>query len=236
VWADDDLCCHRALRCAIGPQHDRRHHRSGAATRGCDGDLCDDQRTQPSRRTMDGRALCADARHERHVRHARDPLREDETQCRRILENRFYQNIAGALSGTQEYMAMEKLHALAESKRYDLIVVDTPPTRHGTRVPRCAALVGRMLTARTKPRYRCHHHRRRCDFPTGVSTSAAHRGTRVRDASAACRRRSSRSACSRPTRELFHRHVLLRARKRAGDVSGRSDSRGCDGTVSRPSR
>ena len=54
----------------------------------------------------------------------------DETQCRRILDNRFYQNIAGALSGTQEYMAMEKLHALAEGKEYDLIVVDTPPTRH----------------------------------------------------------------------------------------------------------
>ena len=54
----------------------------------------------------------------------------DETQCRRILDNRFYQNIAGALSGTQEYMAMEKLHALAESNEYDLIVVDTPPTRH----------------------------------------------------------------------------------------------------------
>ena len=54
----------------------------------------------------------------------------DETQRSRILENRFYQNVASALSGTQEYMAMEKLHALAESGDYDLIVVDTPPTRH----------------------------------------------------------------------------------------------------------
>jgi anion-transporting ArsA/GET3 family ATPase len=32
---------------------------------------------------------------------------QDEEQAQRILENRFYRNIAGALSGTQEYMAME---------------------------------------------------------------------------------------------------------------------------------
>jgi anion-transporting ArsA/GET3 family ATPase len=55
---------------------------------------------------------------------------EDETQAERILENRFYRNIAGALSGTQEYMAMEKLHELYDEGGYDLIVVDTPPSRH----------------------------------------------------------------------------------------------------------
>lgn len=54
----------------------------------------------------------------------------DEDQARRILENRFYRNIAGALSGTQEYMAMEKLHEVHSEGSYDLIVVDTPPTRH----------------------------------------------------------------------------------------------------------
>ena len=36
----------------------------------------------------------------------------------------------GALSGTQEYMAMEKLYELSESAIYDIIVVDTPPTRN----------------------------------------------------------------------------------------------------------
>ena len=54
----------------------------------------------------------------------------DAEQAGRILDNRFYRNIAGALSGTQEYMAMEKLHELHEKGGYDLIVVDTPPTRH----------------------------------------------------------------------------------------------------------
>jgi anion-transporting ArsA/GET3 family ATPase len=51
-------------------------------------------------------------------------------QEQRILNNRFYQNISGALSGTQEYMAMEKLFELDEAGMYDLIVVDTPPSRH----------------------------------------------------------------------------------------------------------
>jgi anion-transporting ArsA/GET3 family ATPase len=54
----------------------------------------------------------------------------DSEQAQRILDNRFYRNIAGALSGTQEYMAAEKLHELYEEGGYDLIVVDTPPSRH----------------------------------------------------------------------------------------------------------
>ncbi len=51
-------------------------------------------------------------------------------QAQRILDNRFYRNVSGALGGTQEYMAMEKLHELHESGAFDLIVIDTPPTRH----------------------------------------------------------------------------------------------------------
>ena len=53
-----------------------------------------------------------------------------EEQAERILENRFYRNVSTALGGTQEYMAMEKLHELHEDGGFDLIVVDTPPTRH----------------------------------------------------------------------------------------------------------
>src|SRR5438034_3854905 len=47
-----------------------------------------------------------------------------------ILRNRFYRNISTALSGTQEYMAMEKLFELHDEGGFDLIVVDTPPTRN----------------------------------------------------------------------------------------------------------
>ncbi len=51
-------------------------------------------------------------------------------QAERIISNRLYRNISGALSGTQEYMAMEKLHELHATGRFDVIVIDTPPTRN----------------------------------------------------------------------------------------------------------
>jgi anion-transporting ArsA/GET3 family ATPase len=54
----------------------------------------------------------------------------DEEQAERILANRFYRNVAGSLSGTQEYMAAERLHALHGDPRFDLVIVDTPPTRN----------------------------------------------------------------------------------------------------------
>jgi anion-transporting ArsA/GET3 family ATPase len=46
----------------------------------------------------------------------------------RILNNRLYQYVSTSLAGTQEYMAMEKLHAVRHDERFDLIVLDTPPT------------------------------------------------------------------------------------------------------------
>lgn len=46
----------------------------------------------------------------------------------RILSNRIYREVAGSLAGTPEYMAMEKLYALKDDPRYDLIILDTPPT------------------------------------------------------------------------------------------------------------
>ncbi len=51
-------------------------------------------------------------------------------QAERIIANRFYRNISSTLSGTQEYMAMEKLYELHTDGGYDLIVIDTPPTRN----------------------------------------------------------------------------------------------------------
>ena len=53
-----------------------------------------------------------------------------EEQAQAILNNRLYRNISGALGGTQEYMAMEKLYELHSQGHFDLVVVDTPPTRH----------------------------------------------------------------------------------------------------------
>lgn len=48
----------------------------------------------------------------------------------RILANPFYRQLSQSFAGSQEYMAVEQLGALEASGRYDLIVVDTPPTQH----------------------------------------------------------------------------------------------------------
>jgi anion-transporting ArsA/GET3 family ATPase len=47
-----------------------------------------------------------------------------------VLGNRIYQELSSAVAGSQEYMAMEKLHELHLDGRYDLLVLDTPPTRN----------------------------------------------------------------------------------------------------------
>jgi anion-transporting ArsA/GET3 family ATPase len=58
-------------------------------------------------------------------RHAPDAETRD-----RILSNRIYQQLSAALAGSQEYMAMEKLFEIWAEDRYDLLVLDTPPTRN----------------------------------------------------------------------------------------------------------
>ncbi|MFB7219835.1 ArsA family ATPase [Streptomyces sp. NPDC056227] len=50
-------------------------------------------------------------------------------RARAILENPFYQSLSAGFAGTQEYMAMEKLGQLRARNEWDLIVVDTPPSR-----------------------------------------------------------------------------------------------------------
>jgi len=69
-------------------------------------------------------------------------------QARRILDNTFYRNVSGALGGTQEYMAMEKLHELHDEGGFDLIVVDTPPTRHALDFLDAPARLTRLLDNR----------------------------------------------------------------------------------------
>ncbi|GAB3281870.1 ArsA family ATPase [Parasphingorhabdus pacifica] len=52
-----------------------------------------------------------------------------DERAEQILSNPFYQTISTSFSGTQEYMAMERLGQLAASDNWDLIIVDTPPSR-----------------------------------------------------------------------------------------------------------
>ncbi|WAL66042.1 ArsA family ATPase [Amycolatopsis cynarae] len=77
-------------------------------------------------------------------------------RAEQLLANPFYQTISTSFSGTQEYMAMEKLGQLAATGEWDLIIVDTPPSRSAldfldapTRLS--AALDGRMIRLLTAP-------------------------------------------------------------------------------------
>lgn len=53
----------------------------------------------------------------------------DRERAAAILNNPFYQSLSAGFAGTQEYMAMEKLGQLRAQHDWDLIVVDTPPSR-----------------------------------------------------------------------------------------------------------
>jgi anion-transporting ArsA/GET3 family ATPase len=53
----------------------------------------------------------------------------DGDRARAILDNPFYQSLSAGFAGTQEYMAMEKLGQLRARDSWDLIIVDTPPSR-----------------------------------------------------------------------------------------------------------
>ncbi|GGN74680.1 anion-transporting ATPase [Streptomyces albiflavescens] len=53
----------------------------------------------------------------------------DPERAATILNNPFYQSLSAGFAGTQEYMAMEKLGQLRARDEWDLIVVDTPPSR-----------------------------------------------------------------------------------------------------------
>jgi anion-transporting ArsA/GET3 family ATPase len=57
-------------------------------------------------------------------------LASSPEMANRVLENHVYQQISTALNGSQEYTALEKLLQVVTSKKYDLVVLDTPPTKH----------------------------------------------------------------------------------------------------------
>jgi anion-transporting ArsA/GET3 family ATPase len=55
---------------------------------------------------------------------------KDEETAYRILENRLYHNITARFVQSHDYIAMERLYEVHASGDYDLIIIDTPPTRN----------------------------------------------------------------------------------------------------------
>lgn len=54
----------------------------------------------------------------------------DEEARQRILANRIYRHLSGTVAGSQEYMAVERLHELVDQGGFDRIVLDTPPAQN----------------------------------------------------------------------------------------------------------
>jgi anion-transporting ArsA/GET3 family ATPase len=65
-----------------------------------------------------------------------------------IFANPFYQAVSSTFAGTQEYMAMEKLGQLRGADEWDLIVVDTPPSRSALDFLDAPARLSRFLDGR----------------------------------------------------------------------------------------
>lgn len=59
-----------------------------------------------------------------------DKLARDPAEAERLKGNRIYRQVSRLVAGMQEYMAMEALYRFIEQGRYDLIVLDTPPSRN----------------------------------------------------------------------------------------------------------
>jgi anion-transporting ArsA/GET3 family ATPase len=57
-------------------------------------------------------------------------LAPDEATARDVLSNRIYQQLSGAVAGSQEFTAIAKLYELDQDGDYDLLVLDTPPSRN----------------------------------------------------------------------------------------------------------
>jgi anion-transporting ArsA/GET3 family ATPase len=72
----------------------------------------------------------------------------DPDRAAQILDNPFYQSLSSSFAGTQEYMAMEKLGQLRRADEWDLIVVDTPPSRSALDFLDAPQRLGRFLDGR----------------------------------------------------------------------------------------
>ena len=69
-------------------------------------------------------------------------------EATRLQSNRIYQGVSRMVAGMQEYTAVEALHALSESGRYELIILDTPPSRNALSFLDAPIRLGKFLDGR----------------------------------------------------------------------------------------
>ena len=94
----------------------------------------------------------------------------DEETRERILSNRIYEQLSAALAGSQEYMAMEKLFEIWAEDRYDLLVLDTPPSRNALDFLEAPRRLTQFIEGRALQVFMA---------PTGLATRVLGRGSAV---------------------------------------------------------
>ncbi|MDJ0787975.1 MAG: ArsA-related P-loop ATPase [Myxococcota bacterium] len=71
-----------------------------------------------------------------------------DAAAERLLNNRLYRNVSQVVAGMQEYAAVEALHGFVQDDRYDLVVLDTPPSRDALRFLDAPSRAGMFLDRR----------------------------------------------------------------------------------------
>jgi anion-transporting ArsA/GET3 family ATPase len=75
-------------------------------------------------------------------------LTKTPEEAERVLQNRVYQQISTMVAGMHEYTAMEALYRLVNAGRYDLVVLDTPPSRHALDFLEAPRRLSRLIDTR----------------------------------------------------------------------------------------
>ena len=78
-----------------------------------------------------------------------DTYAPDEQTRDAVLSNPIYKQLSNAVAGSQEYMAMEKLHEMHMEGRYDLLVLDTPPSRNALEFLEAPRRLSRFIDSRS---------------------------------------------------------------------------------------
>ena len=118
----------------------------------------------------------------------------DQQTAEKILDNPLYQNITGRFVQSHEYIAMERLYEIHSEGSYDLIVVDTPPTRNALDFLEAPQRMAdffssrflRLLTAPYRPDRQLRVRSPSTRWPTA---SSARSSSRTSPSSSSCSRR-----------------------------------------------
>ena len=179
-------------------------------------------------------------------------LAPDERTRDEVFANRIYQQLSSAVAGSQEFTAIAKLYELDQEGDFDVLVLDTPPSRNaldfldapgrltallpGPRDPHVPA-PGRALGPHPRPRHRrrvrrpaARHRRRPAARPVGLLPLARRHDRRLHRARPA-RRRAARG----PGDDVPDRHRAAPRPGRGGDLLPPQAARGGD-AVRRPRR